>query len=234
MSASWFNEGYETVDKVAKDLDERMNQSFLPAFKLADEEEAKILFLTTVPVNYYQHYVKSLNRYFTCSQQDCPFCDIGNKPSYTGAYLVFDTRYEEWEDKKDKSKKSRQNTLKLMTMGIKALKQIKKQETKRGLDKYGWEVTRTGKGTDTSYSFIPLELDEVATQGIKIPTAEEIKKAKEDMFKQIAPMERAKAMDLMAGRTAGSTNSSSTPSGGNGGGFAVENQDPDEQVLRFV
>lgn len=237
---SWFTEGYETVEKESARLDEQMNSTFLPQFRMKADEESNIIFHTLTPVNFYQHYVKSLNRYFTCSQKDCPICDIGNKASYTGAYLITDTRYEEWEDKK-KVKQTRKNGLKVMTHGIKALKVIAKQASKRGLDKFGWELARNGEGTDTTYSFIPVDLAElIEKEGVKMPTADELKKAKEDMLKQLAPLERGKIMDILAGRTS-TSNTSNSGSGGaasggsEGGNFKVDqSQDADEGVLRFV
>lgn len=197
---SWFSTGYDAVEKRSKELEEQQNKNYLPAFFLKEDESATIIFLTDEPINYYHHYVKSLKRYFTCSQDgNCPLCDTGNKPSYVGAYLVLDTRYEEWE--KDSQKYSRQNTVKIMKHGIKALKQLKKHNEKRGLKNFAWEIDRTGSGSqDTTYAFTPVPLDDVAN-GIKLPTPEEIKELKEKMIESIKPKDRNALLDILAGRS---------------------------------
>ena len=229
---SWFNEGYEQVEKRSKELEEQQNSgNFVPNFILKADEEAKILFLTENPVNFYEHYVKALNRYFTCSQNNCPLCDTGNKPSYRGAYLILDTRYEEWTDKENK-KQSRQNTVKVMKQGIKAMKVIKKHQEKRGLLKHGWEIERTGEGTDTTYTLLPMDKDEL-TEGIKVPTDEESAEAKKKMIDNLAPKSREDILDILAGRT---------PGGNNGGGQqspppntgSFETEGSNENVFKFM
>lgn len=236
---SWFSEGYDVVEKESQRIEEAMNKNFVPNFILKEDEEAKIIFLTTEPVNFYEHYLKAQNRYFTCSQNDCPLCEMGNKASYRGAYLVLDTRYEEWVDKKTNEKKSRQNTIKVMKHGVKALKQIKKQHAKRGLDKFAWEIARTGSGTDTSYGFIPEDLDEVM-DGVKMPTADEIAEAKKAMLENLAPKDRQFILDVLAGRTPSNNGGQATPPQQTNttpqGGFSsdVGDDDSDGGVLRFI
>lgn len=231
---SWMSEGYDAVEKRSKELEEQQNSNYIPPFILKEDEDAKILFLTDKPVNFYEHYVKSLNRYFTCSQDNCPLCDTGNKPSYRGAYLVLDTRYEEWVDKENK-KQSRQNTVKVMKQGIKALKVIKKHEEKRGLKKYAWEIERTGSGTDTTYTLLPESYEDIA-EGIKIPTDEEIAELKKTMIEGIAPKDRNTILDTMAGRAPQQNNGgNSNPQQNQAGGFSTDlEEDNDPEVLRFM
>lgn len=233
---SWFNEGYEAVEQRSKELEEQQNRSFIPNFILKEDEEAKIIFLTDKPINFYEHYVKSLNRYFTCSQKDCPLCDTGNKPSYRGAYLILDTRYEEWTDRENK-KQSRQNTVKVMKQGIKALKVIKKHEEKRGLKKFAWEIERTGSGTDTTYTLLPEDLEEV-TNGIKMPTEEEIAEAKKLMLESLAPKDRNTILDILAGRNPqnnGGGNASPQNQQPNVSGFSTDlDEENDPEILRFM
>lgn len=235
---SWFSEGYDVVEQESKRIDEAMNKSFVPNFILKEDEEAKVVFLTTEPVNFYEHYLKAQNKYFTCSQDGCPLCEMGNKASYRGAYLVLDLRYEEWVDKQGK-KQSRQNTIKVMKHGVKALKQIKKQHAKRGLDKFAWEIARTGSGTDTSYGFIPEDLDE-AIDGVKMPTAEEIAEAKKTMLENLAPKDRQFILDVLAGRTPSNNNTQSAPPQLNTEqtntqpDFSSDADDDSDGVLRFI
>lgn len=234
---SWFSEGYEAVDQRAKELDEQQNQNFIPNFILKEDDFAKILFLTNAPLNFYEHYVKSLNRYFTCSQNNCALCDAGNKPSYRGAYLILDTRYEEWE--KDGQKKTQQNTVKVMKQGIKAMKVIKKHEERRGLLKHGWEVERTGSGTDTTYTFLPMDINEL-TDGIKVPTPEEIEAAKQTMMEAIKPKSREDILDILAGRTPQSNRGQQNQqqnqqqNNNNNGGFSTNIDDDEGRVLSFM
>lgn len=235
--ASWFSEGYDLVDQEAKRLEEMMNRSFIPIFKLKDQEDAKIIFLTDTPLTFYEHYVgnRRNGRTFTCPQDgNCPICDMGNKPSFRGAYLVLDTRYEKFT-RSNGEVVEQQHTIKVMKHGIKTLKQIKMLKEKRGLFKYGWEVTRTGEETDTSYSFLPVDLKElVDLVGDKMPTKEDVAKAKETLMESLKPKDRQAVLDYLSGRNGGNNNASSTPSTATPNLNPDINTEDDGPILKFL
>ena len=87
---------------------------------------------------------------------------------------------------------------------------------------FAWEITRTGSGTDTAYSFIPVPLDDVVN-GIKLPTPEEIEQLKLQMIKQIEPKSPEYIADILAGRTTS-----------NGGNKQPGGMEEDPGVLRFL
>jgi len=161
---SWLAEGYERVRERSKQLEDQMNKSFVPTFILREGEEADIRFLTEEPITFYEHFVPGLKRSFTCSgSADCPLCGSGNKPSFRGAYLIIDTRTDEWEDKETGEKKTRKDSVKVMKHGIKALQVLDRKNQKKGLKKFDWNVSRTGSGTTTAYDFEaidPLTIEE--------------------------------------------------------------------------
>ena len=120
-----------------------------------------------------------------------------------------------------------------------ALDHIKKQHAKRGLDKFAWEIARTGSGTDTSYGLIPEDLDE-AIDGVKRPTAEEIAEAKKTMLENLAPKDRQFILDVLAGRTPSNNNTQSAPPQLNTEqtntqpDFSSDADDDSDGVLRFI
>lgn len=209
---SWLAEGYEGVRKRGKQLEEQMNRSFLPTFMLREGEEADIRFITDVPITFYEHFVPGLKRSFTCSQTaDCPLCGSGNKPSFRGAYLVIDTRNEEWEDKETGEKKSRKNTLKVMKHGIKALQVLDRKHQKKGLKNFDWNVSRTGSGTTTTYDFEAIDKIEGIPEPEELPSLKEV----------LAPREREHIIQQLAKIGHG------TP------GSPITVQDEDEGVVKF-
>ena len=95
---SLFQRGYETAREEKKRQDEVREKSGKRLYNLFlkdDGDEAQVRFLTEEPVNFYAHNIKSVRggneRFdtFVCTQDDdCPFCEDGDRPSYKGAYLV--------------------------------------------------------------------------------------------------------------------------------------------------
>jgi len=179
----WLTEGYEKVRQRGKQLEDQMNRAYLPTFRLAENEEANIRFITDTPVTFYEHYIPGLKRTFTCPQtQDCPLCGTGNKPSFRGAYLVIDTRHEEWEDQETGEKKSRVNTLKVMKHGIKALQVLDRKHQKKGLKQFDWNISRTGTGTTTTYDFEAIDKIEGIPEPEEIPALRDILAPREREF----------------------------------------------------
>ena len=73
----------ERQDKARENAGKRLWRFFLKE----DGDEADFRFLTEEPVNFYEHNLKKGDRYeqYTCTGDDCPFCDDGDRPAYKGA-----------------------------------------------------------------------------------------------------------------------------------------------------
>lgn len=124
---------------------------------LGDGAEARVRFLTEEPINFNEHTVKTYRggkeRYDSvlCSGDDsCPHCEDGDKPSFKGAFLIWDYSEYESKDKNGKKKKVR-GSLKLYVAGTRVLSQLDRLSNRYGLTSRDYEISRTGTGTDTSY-----------------------------------------------------------------------------------
>lgn len=157
-----FKRGYEVAREEKKKQEERREQlgKRLFRFFLGDDgDEAKVRFLTEEPVNLYEHTIKTAKNgkehydSILCSGGDnCPYCAEGDKPSYKGAFLIFD--YTPFEVKDDKGKKKTVNgSLKLYVAGTRVVSQLDRLSEKYGLTSRDYEISRSGKGTQTSYMF---------------------------------------------------------------------------------
>lgn len=173
MSRKLFNTGYTAV-KEEKERQERNREKVkgkLWDFYLSDDgDEAQVRFLTEEPVNYYAHSVPEKGgRYqeHICTQDDdCEYCNEGDKPQFKSAYLIWDKReYETTNEKGKKVKKS--GCLRLYTQGTKVTSQLARISSKSGITVKDLNIVRSGKGTQTSYMFEndferePLTADEV-------------------------------------------------------------------------
>lgn len=186
----WFSEGYQEVEKEAARIKEVMDREWLPTFFLSDGEEAKVTFITVEPVNFYEHFETTLKRSFTCSQDNsCPLCQMGNNPSYRGAYLVIDHRQDEWEDKETGETKKAQYQLKIMKHGVRALQVVMKKHERKGLKKHDWLITRTGTGASSQYDFESCEKE----SGTPLPKPEDIP----EIAEVIKPLPRRTIMDRL-------------------------------------
>lgn len=158
---SIFAKGYEAnrkekarQDKAKENMGKRLFRFFLGK----DGEEADLIFLTEEPINFHEHTVKSSRNgkevydTYTCSGDNCELCEDGDKPSFKGAFLVYDKRAYETTDKNGK-KKTVQGSLKLFVYGTKIVSQLDRLSSKYGLA--GREITmiRLGSGTSTTYTF---------------------------------------------------------------------------------
>src|SRR5690606_22730000 len=163
------------VEEKQKQIDEALNSAFLPSLMIRDtDENVYISFVTAEPITYYEHFLKHLKRSFTCpdsgeaTKGNCPLCAMGNKPSFRGAFLVIDHRYEEFTRQNGEQVKQ-QHTLKIAKFGIRVLKALQKLDAKlkkgspvqqavpNGILGIPFEVVRSGSGTDTQYTFNPLQ-----------------------------------------------------------------------------
>lgn len=172
---TWFSQGYNKVEEREREIKEAMNRSFIPQLFIREEDEdVFVSFVTSEPITFYEHFIPAQKRSYTCpdngdsSKGTCPMCAMGNKPSFRGAYLVIDHRYEEFKNKNDETVKQ-QHTLKIAKFGIRVLKQLQKLDAKlkkgspvmppiqEGILGVPFEIVRSGSGTDTSYTFNALQ-----------------------------------------------------------------------------
>ena len=160
---SLFQRGYETAREEKKRQDEVREQSGKRLYNLFlkdDGDEAQVRFLTEEPVNFYAHNIKSVrggnDRFdtYVCTQDDdCPFCEEGDRPSYKGAYLVYDKRTIETKDPKTGKKKKINGQLRLYIQGMRVISQLDRLSSRYGLTKCDYIIARVGKGQNTSYTF---------------------------------------------------------------------------------
>lgn len=210
---NWFSQGYEKVEQRNKEIEEAMAGSLPNLIIKENDEGVYVSFLTSNPITFYEHFLPQKKRSFTCpdngdsSKGTCPLCATGNKPSFKGAYLVIDHRYESWE--KDGQKHERQHTLKVAKFGIRVLKSLQKQHDKiikgspvappnpAGLLGVPFEVIRSGKGTDTQYTFNPLQPNEQ-----HFPRRYELEAGKDEnstIIDNIKPKSKEKLMEVLGG-----------------------------------
>lgn len=157
-----FKKGFEAnrqekarQEKLAENRGKKLFRFFLGK----DGEEADLIFLTEEPVNFHEHTVKGSRNgkevfdTFTCTGDDnCELCNDGDRPSFKGAFLVYDQRPFEYTDKNGKKQKA-DGSLKLFVYGTKVVSQLDRISSKYGLT--GREITmvRLGSGTSTNYTF---------------------------------------------------------------------------------
>ena len=164
-----FKKGYEAARQEKKrqeEVREQMGKRLFRFFLSGDGAEARVRFLTEEPINFNEHTVKVFKngkeRYdsFLCTQdEDCPYCEDGNKSSFKGAFLIWD--YSEFEVKDSNGKKKKvKGSLKLYVAGTRVLSQLDRLSNRYGLTDRDYEISRTGTGTDTSYMI--ERTDEVA------------------------------------------------------------------------
>jgi hypothetical protein len=171
-----FKKGYEAnrqekerQEKLAENRGKRLFRFFLAK----DGDEADLIFLTEEPVNFQEHNVKGsrngkdvFNQY-TCTQDDkCELCNDGDRPSFKGAFLVWDCRPFEYTDKNGK-KQQAEGSLKLFVYGTKVISQLDRISTKYGLSGRTITMVRLGSGTSTNYTFERGDKVKLTEQEIK-------------------------------------------------------------------
>jgi hypothetical protein len=156
-----FKKGYGAVEEEKKRQEENQAKAGknIWRFFIADADgEADVRFLTEEPVTFYEHTVKSMRNgkeHFEpvlCTQDDnCGLCAQGDKATFKGAYLIWDTRPFEYTDERGK-KKQANGQMRLYVQGAKILSQISRLSTKYGITNRTITVARLGKGKKTSYT----------------------------------------------------------------------------------
>ena len=158
-----FKKGYSAVREEKQRQDEnreKQGKQLWRFFLSKDGEEATVRFLTEEPINFYEHTVKTARngkeRYdsIICTQDlgECNFCDNGDRPSFKGAFLIYDKRPYEYTDKNG-NKKTSKGQLKLYVQGARVLSQLDRLSERYGLTNRDYIITRSGSGTSTTYMF---------------------------------------------------------------------------------
>lgn len=160
-------EEVERQERARENAGKLLYEFYLPKPDKSNREpEADVIFLTDEPVNFYMHQVpRQGGRYdsVVCSEEitgNCPCCEEGNKPSYKGAYLIYDERPYEYTDSKGKKIKKK-GQLRLYFAGVKVMSQLDRINSRKGgLLNRECTIVRTGTGTSTSYTIeVGEELD---------------------------------------------------------------------------
>lgn len=155
-----FKKGYTAVREEKQRQDEnreKAGKNLWRFFLANDGDEADVRFLTEEPVTFYEHTVKSMRNgketYDTivCSGDDCTLCASGDKPTFKGAFLIWDKRPYEYTDK-DGKKKQGNGQLRLYVQGARVLSQLDRVSSKYGLTNRTITIVRLGKGTSTTYT----------------------------------------------------------------------------------
>lgn len=162
--------GYKAVDEAVKRSEEaqanagkRLYRFFIT--KDQNKEDVRVRFLTEEPITYDEHTVKGFGGKWDnipCSGDDCELCANGDKPSFKGAYLVYD--YRTYVDKE--TKEERESGLRLYVQGQRVLAQLERISTKYGLSNRDVEIVRTGVGQNTSYDVDKLDEEELTEEEI--------------------------------------------------------------------
>lgn len=171
-----FRKGYEAnrqererQEKMAENRGKRLFRFFLAK----DGEEADLIFLTEEPVNFHEHNVKGsrngkeVYNQFTCTGDDnCELCNDGDRPSFKGAFLVWDCRPFEYTDKNGK-KQQAEGSLKLFVYGTKIVSQLDRISNRYGLCGRTVTMVRLGSGTSTTYTFEKGDKIELTEKEVK-------------------------------------------------------------------
>ena len=156
-----FKKGYTAVREEKQRQDEnreKAGKNLWRFFLQSDGDEADVRFLTEEPVTFYEHTVKTMRNgkeaYDTvvCNgDESCALCTNGDKPTFKGAFLIWDMRPFEYTDK-DGKKKTGNGQLRLYVQGARVLSQLDRISSKYGLTNRTITIVRLGKGTSTTYT----------------------------------------------------------------------------------
>ena len=156
-----FKKGYTAVREEKQRQDEnreKAGKNLWRFFLSNDGDEADVRFLTEEPVTFYEHTVKGMRNgkevYDTivCSgDSNCSLCANGDKPTFKGAFLIWDMRPYEYTDKDGKKQKGK-GQLRLYVQGARVLSQVDRISSKYGLTNRTITIVRLGKGTSTTYT----------------------------------------------------------------------------------
>lgn len=173
MGKSMFARGYDASreekarqDKARENMGKRLWRFFLKD----DGEEAEVRFLTEEPVNFWEHNIKKGSNQFeqyTCTGDDCPFCNDGDKPTYKGAYLIVDHREYEYKDKDSGKTKKGKDQVRLFVQGMKVVSQLDRISERYGLSNRDVTIVRLGNGTQTTYTIERGDEDKLSQKEVR-------------------------------------------------------------------
>ena len=155
-----FNRGYDTAkeeNRKQEEARENAGKKLWRFFLKGDGDEADIRFLTEEPINFWEHsiktYVQGKERYESviCTGENCPHC-ADSKPSYKGAFLIYDLRDFTYKDK-DGKEQTQKGAVRLYVAGAKIVTQLDRLSKRYGLTSRVYTISRSGTGTATSYMF---------------------------------------------------------------------------------
>jgi hypothetical protein len=132
----------------AKRAASEANKSYTADFKF-DEDVQLIKFLSAEPMSFLQHWVQRPGKKSFIGWENDPLSRVGNKPERKFAFTVVNLSDEEPQ-------------IQMMTCGIRLCGQLEKlnSDKKTGpLDRPDiyWAVSKSGQGTKTSYSIMPVK-----------------------------------------------------------------------------
>ena len=175
-----FKKGFEASreekarqDEARENAGKKLWRFFMPApEKGQTSTEAELRFLTEEPINFYEHTLmrkrngKESYENYTCTGDNCPFCEDGDKPTYKGAFLVVDRREFSYKDK-DGKEQTGKDQVRLFVHGMRVVSQLDRISTKYGLSNRDVNLVRLGKGTDTTYTVEKGDKDELTKKEIE-------------------------------------------------------------------
>jgi len=136
--------GWAAAKKVAA----KVSKSYASDFKF-EEDVQLIKFLSAEPMSFSQHWVQRTGKKsFVClGTSQCPLCRAGNKAENKFAFSIVNLMEEDPQ-------------VQMMTVGLRLCGQLEKlnSDPKTGpLDRIFWAVSKSGQGTKTSYSIMPVK-----------------------------------------------------------------------------
>lgn len=143
----------QTGWSAAKKAVSQASKSYTADFKF-DEDVQLIKFLSSEPMSFLQHWVQRPGKKSFIGWDGDPLCRVGNKPEQKFAFTVVNLSDEEPQ-------------IQMMTVGIRLCGQLEKlnSDKKTGpLDRPDiyWAVSKSGQGTKTSYSIMPVKERDLA------------------------------------------------------------------------
>jgi len=137
----------------AKKAVSEATKSYTNDFKF-EEEPQLVKFLSSEPISFLQHWVDRKGKKSFIGWEDDPLSRVGNKPERKFAFSVVNLSDE-------------QAQIQLMTVGIRLCGQLEKlnSDKKTGpLDRPDiyWAVSKSGSGTKTAYSIVPVKERDLA------------------------------------------------------------------------
>lgn len=193
---SWMKTGFQAAKREMK-RNEARRGSWTPEFWLKDGESADIRLLTDEPMCLYQHRVAIGTQKYaprTCLGEgnNCPLCKVGNKRQFVGVFKILDRREEKWTSKDGKAH-AQENTVKVWRCGQRILGQLEALHAKKGdLTSYDINMTRNGKGLETTYLPIPDAPEKLSKADRKKRDETKI-----DLEKVLAPKSRTELLAEM-------------------------------------